>query len=95
MKILTVSVTDEHGNTHTWEGTGGHLDTIAIRESVEGGSKQAPGRLVGKQIVASLTIPADHPDPRTVRRSAVDGQFVTAAEAAAHPDTTVTERVDG
>lgn len=93
MKITSITVTAADGTTHTWEGTGGHVDTLSIRES--GGNKQAPGRLVGKQIVASLTIPADHPDPRTVARSAESGRFTTAEDAAAHPDTTVTERVGG
>lgn len=37
------------------------------------------------------TDPPDRPT-RTQRRSAITGEFVTAEEAKAHPDTTVTER---
>lgn len=55
MKIVSITVVDDQGNSHTWRGDNGHVYFMVLRES--GGSKQAPGKLLGTQVQAYITPP--------------------------------------
>ena len=57
MKITKIRVTDTEGIEHEWEGTDGYVTVMDLRES--GGSKQAPGRLFGREIAAHVTMPVE------------------------------------
>lgn len=60
MKILSLIVIDEAGVRHVWEGDNGHVTFMSLVESKE--SKQSPGKHLGTQVQAYITLPTEPRD---------------------------------